>query len=166
MRFLIVYLTIIGLGLLSMFVRRDTSLARGAGIFNLTVLFSGASIVLAVFLPALRDPFPLVFVGLAVLLYPLREHWLLVKSERGSTEETIEGCCRATLLEYARVEGGYRLGRKGLAEIRCHHANAVGLLVFRGVSGHAKARVLQRLLSKQFVGVLPRLVIQLKEDRR
>ena len=118
MRLLIVYLALIGLGLFSMFARRDASLARGAGILKLTVLFAGASIFLAVFVPALRQLSLLVFVGLAVLLYPLREHWLLVKSERGGTEEIIERCCRAMLLECARVDGGFRLGRKGLAEIR------------------------------------------------
>ena len=56
-----------------------------------------------------------VLIGLPVLLYPLRDTWLLVKAEPGRIHGTIERCCQAVLLECAKSEDGYRLGTNGLA---------------------------------------------------
>jgi len=132
-------------------------------VLKLTVAFAGAAIVAAVLAPALRHPSLFLLIGLAVLLYPLRDYWLLVKPEPDRINETIERCCGAVLLECAPMDDGYRLGKGGLARIRFHHAKTVGLVVFQASSRCKKARVLKDLMVKQFVGAFPRLVIQLKE---
>ena len=164
MAILVVYLVLIAIGLLGAFMRHETSLVRGAGVLKLTVAFAGAAIIAALFAPALGRPSVFVLIGLAALLVPLRDHWLLVKPEPARIMETIERCCNGVLLECARVDGGVRLGTRGPAVIRVRHAKAVGLLVFHGSSRCAKAGVLKDLMVKQFAGAFPRLVIRLKED--
>ena len=147
---LVIYLSIVGLGLLLAITRRTTMLIRGQGFLILTVLSAAAGL--------LRPSLVAVWAAAVAVALLVPRWWLFLWCDRQSIAVQLESAFRMLLITAAPTGAGYTLKLSdGVVYIDlrtgpCHTA----VLRLRQDRRHTKARLLRALLRKKFEPLFPR----------
>lgn len=150
----------------TVFLRRDASLLRGRSLF----IFTLAYVTLALGSLWLRQgaiPARVLIAGVAAVAVTasLAPWWFVLGGPRASVVETIEVCLGRVCARYERVDGGFVMAVPGGGlHLRLHAlpTERFTVLSFRARPAHRKGALFQRLLAKQYRGVLPTLRVTMR----
>lgn len=157
------YLGIVSLAVVAVARRGDATIFAGRtlGLFNVAFVVVAAAVTFGV-RGDLRGH--ALLAGLVLLLptWAVRTRWLLVGETRRGIEKNIEACLRRLCATFERTIEGYNVVLAGtdVLHIRIRHLGTqVALLEFRAPMRHRKVELIQKLLGKQYRGLLPVLRI-------
>lgn len=165
MLILAIYISILGLGLLSAASRRRILLLRGRGFFALTWLSGTLGLALLVIGKQAR-PVWLIAVWLVLLAAApaARTRWFFFWFDPAGFTAEVENSLRMLLIPFVTTEAGYTLKlRDGDVDLQLQAGpGRTAVLKFRQGRKHKKADLLRSLLGKRFEPLFPRPKIHIR----
>lgn len=163
---ILTYSTIVLLGLVAIFFRRQILLLKGRNFLIFNILFSAISIVAAAITGGLMENIGMIgFLGVFLLIsIVLRSKWMLFRYDANGVSTILEESMSRILMPFEKSEQSYTLGKDPANQALLRIFVIIpkfAIMSFETRGRVRKVEVLRDLLNKRFNGIFPRPVIRL-----
>ncbi len=163
---ILTYSTVVLLGLVAIFFRKEVLLLKGRSFLVFNLLFTAVSILVAAITGKLAENLIVVgFLGGFLLISMLlRKKWMLFRYDPSIVSGIIEESSSRILMPFEKSKQGYILGKDASNQALLRLVVILpkfAIISFETRGRIKKVEVLRDLLNKRFNGIFPRPVIRL-----